>query len=675
MRTTATRSRASLGGPDPLTKYLFPSLGLNLPGSLTFFVNADADQNDGPYRYVENQFFHPIQHRIELNGFLGGVMNGLGYQYTDKLKNDFTFNTKIKYDISTSDQISYSYRASLESRHDFNQVWKYLADSSLLTASLGIQHTLLWQHFFTQNSFLRVNFGKVEQHDGNDVAGVSPAQYSSAYQYLDPAGTGFNQLGTSQDWLNALTNVYTLRVDFNSQVHPLHLLKVGAEFNYEEISSTEIEYPTVSLTDSNGNAIYPPFPAYLDRNSGDYPGYGRYRWHMLDYPNRGAAYVQDNIEFSGLNLHVGLRYDYFDIGRQVYSPDFVNAWISDLNDPSTPDSLKLLPQWTKNAPDGNSFAYYVLHGYFSPRLSIGYPVTDKIVFYFNYGHFLQFPDRNEYFNDPTVNGNNTIGNPDLKPQRTVSYEAGFEDQFREDMAFALHAFYKDNFDYPVLFGRAGNSFYRNFDYASTRGFELTFNESYSTNLSTSLSYSYQIAKGRSSDPLASIFTPQYELPRETRLNFDQNHTANVFIRYSVSPTEPGKFFGLPFVNNYGISLTWSFGSGLPYTPYVGQTSGYRNVYLVNSETKPYTSTVNLSMYKGFLVMDHLNMQVTLDITNLFNRLNVINVVNNTGAPAKYGDFDPTTGIIYPWYYTDYRLDPSNFSDLRQIILGLKLNWD
>src|ERR1051325_4629771 len=97
----------------------------------------------------------------------------------------------------------------------------------------------------------------------------------------------------------------------------------------------------------------------------------------------------------------------------------------------------------------------------------------------------------------------------------------------------------------------------------------------------------------------SIFTPQFQLPRETRLNWDQNHTANVFATYRVGPKEPGRFFGLPFFNNYSLSLTWSFGSGFPYTPFRPRVTTI-NEYLVNTETKPYTSTVNLSFSKGLL---------------------------------------------------------------------------
>ncbi len=687
-------SSFTLGGPDPLTKYIMPGLGLKPPGNLTFFISADADRSDGPNNFVHNQFYHPLDRRVELNGFLGGILNGLGYRYSDDQNNAFTFNSKLRYDMSGTNQFSYGYRASLGTRHDYSNEYKYRADSSLLSATLAIQHVFSWTHFFSTNSFVRLYLGKLESHDGNDVAGIKPSDYSSAYQLQDPNGDGFYELGTAQKWLKSITRVWTARFDYNSQVHPLHLLKAGFEFNYEEINSTEIGLPTVPHV-IGGVSVNPPIddPTYAH---GDYPGYGFYRWNLNNYPNRGGVYIQDNIEFSGLNLHVGARYDYFDIGRQVFYDDFRDNWEVALNGAQNPnDPGYLHSDWvsdlgydghinangdtikvSRGLTDSKRFLYYLTHGYVSPRLSIGYPVTDRIVFYFNYGHFIQFPDRENYYRDPTILGakNNLIGNPSLKPQRTVQYEAGFEDQVTDDMAFTLHAFYKDIFDYPQSFLRNGNNFLRNFDYASARGFEVSLNQALSGNFTASISYSYQLAKGRSSNPLASIFQPQFQLPRESRLDWDQNHTANLFATYRVGPKEEGKLFGLPFVNNYGISLTWSLGSGFPYTPYRGKVNA-RNVYLLNNETKPYSSLVNLSMYKGLYVMGGLNLLVTLDVTNLLNRRNVNTIYNQTGLPPQYGDGDINTGEVLPWNQNDSRLDPSIFSDSRQIILGLKINWE
>lgn len=662
-------SSFTFGGPEPITKYIMPGLGVDIPGNLTFFFSTDIDRADGPYNFADNQFYHPVERKVELNGFLGGVLNGLGFRFRDNQRNAFTFNSRFKYDMNSSDQFSYGYRASLSTTHGYDQFFKFRADSSALSASLAILNSVSWNHFFSTNTFFRFSLAKLENKDGNDVAGIKPFEYSNAWQLRDPNGDGFYELGTAQGWFSSNTKVWTVKGDFNSQVHPLHLLKVGLEFNYEEIISTSIDRPTVASTDSAGNVINPPFPAYKHRDRGEYPGYGIYRWATTAYPNRGAAYLQDNIEFSGLNIHVGMRYDYFDVGKQVYDPDWVAEWKA--------ATINIPAEWEDHQINRNTFLYYVTHGYVSPRLAIGYPVTERINFFFNYGHFLQFPDRRYYYRDPFGQGpeKNLVGNPALKPRKTVSYEASFQDQFNDDMAFGVSAYYKDTFDYPSLIKRGNNNIYINFDYASTRGFDLTFTQRSGDNFSMSATYSYKQVKGRSSNELAGLINPQFQLPRETRLDWDQNHTANFLAAYRVGSKEDGKLFGLPFFNNYTVSLTWQLGSGLPYTPFSLRTTA-RNVYLVNNETKPYTSTINISFKKGFLVMDRLNLAMTLDVTNLLNRRNVIDIFSYTGAPYKFGDVvDTDPNIIYPYLSWEYRNNPAQFQAPRQVIFGLALNWD
>jgi outer membrane receptor protein involved in Fe transport len=623
---------------------------------------------------------------VEISGLLGGIMNGLGFTYTENQANAFTLNAKLRYDISGEDQVSYGYRASLNSSHGYNASYKYRADSSSLGSGYSIQNNLGWTHFFAGGkTFLKAYLAKLETKDGNDIAGTAPPAYSGAYENLDVNDDKFIDVSTGQRWYNLESRVWSSRLDFNSQVHPLHMLKTGFELNFEEINSTEISRPTAPLPDSTGALTPAPYPGKVETDHGDYPGYGQYRAYMNNLPNRGGVFIQDNIEFSGLNLHVGLRYDWFDIGRQVYDPDYIARWEA---------ATQMTAQWAerevnaagelgdyKRLTNGSSFLYYSTHGNFSPRLSIGYPVTDRIVFYFNYGHFLQYPDRENYYRNPfdrTLSSNTLVGNPDLKPQRTVQYEAGFKDQFSDDMAFGIHAFYKDIFDYVTGVSLVDLVVPINFDYASSRGFEVTFNQAFAGNFSMNLSYSYQIAKGRSSNPFASVFNPEFQLPRETRLNWDQNHTANIFASYRVGPNEEGKLFGLPFVNNYGISLTWALGSGFPYTPYKSRNT-QANVFLVNTESNPYTSTIDLSIYKGFRIPGNLNLVATLDVTNLLNRRNVNRVLSYTGAPPVYGDLnpsDPSAGIINPWNKTEFDfLDQTYFSPPRQILLGVKVNWD
>jgi outer membrane receptor for ferrienterochelin and colicin len=668
----------TFGGPEPITHYLLNDMGISIPGNLSFFLSADADQNNGPYQFSHNVFYNPLQRKLELNGFLGGLFNGLGFWYTDEQNNSFTFDSKFTYSPNATDQISYSYKASVATNWSYSQGYQFFADSTAATAAVSTEHDFFVTHFFSKNTFLKVTLGETENHNGNDVAGLLPQNYSSAENYTQDPVTGFYYLGSSQDWLSSTTDQYSARLDFTSQVHPLHLLKAGFEFYYESLVSTEIENPTWQETDpATGELSNPPFTWRDDQ--GLYPGYGQYRWNLDNFPNHGAAYIQDNIEFSGLNLHAGLRYDYFDIGKQTLYPDWVQAWNAAVNPPGTVDIMPA--SWANDVTDGSTFLYYVTHGWFSPRLSIGYPVTDRIVFYFNYGHFLQYPDRDEYFKDPfTSFAGNVVGNPGLLPQETVQYESGFEDQFADNTAFSVHAFYKDIFNYATTVQRELEYVYTNLDYASDRGFDLGLNQSLTGNLQMNVTYTYQVAQGRSSNPLASIFNPQFELPRETRLDYDQTHTANVFVNYRVRPDQEGTFFGLPCFNNYGMSLTFDYGSGFPYTPYVPRFTA-QNVYLVNSATLPATATVNYSFYKGFQVLTKMNLLLTLDITNLMNRNNItgnstaLGFNTATGAPYTYGDANPITNVVYPYNSMAYLRPPLVFAAPRQILIGAKFNWE
>ncbi len=693
----------SFGGPEPLTKYLLPDLGLKLPGTLTFFFNGDMDRNDGYYNFVQNNFYNPVQRRIEFNGLFGGILNGMGFNYFDNLNNSFTFTSKLRYDVG-EDQFTYTYNASLSSTHNFSSDFNYLADSSSIGAGYSINHTVQAIHFFNSNSFLKLVLGEVEQHDGNDVAGLSPQNYNPVISvspiFNDLNQSGYTDIGTNQRWYSSETHDWSMRLDLNSQVHPLHLLKAGIEFHYLTVQSTEIDYPTNFLlfpstyTDSNG--VLNRGPAYT---RGLYPGYGNYRWATTAYPNRGGAYIQDNIEFSGLNIHVGLRYDYLDIGSQVFDSTWIADWERDLQS-SNPQSV-FHADWAQRVIganglptdqfthmiDGSTFLYYATHGYFSPRLAIGYPVTDRIVFYFNYGHFLQFPTLDNYYKDPTINeSGNSVGNPNSLPQRTVSYEAGFEDQVTDDMSFSIRAFYKDIFDYADnVTAPGGTSAPYNEDFASARGFDFTLNKNISSNLTSTITYSYQVAQGRSSNSLEEIYTPGLAyLSREVPLSWDQNHTVNLFIKYGVGPQEDSHIFGIPF-NNYNLSLTWNFGSGFPYTGYSpgGTQTTQTLTELTNAETSPYTSTFNISASKGVQVLQSVNLLITLDITNLFNRDNVSSgaFANNTaayyGRPVQYGDLqDPTapTPAILPWNRVAHDvLNPTFFNAPRQILLGVKMN--
>jgi outer membrane receptor protein involved in Fe transport len=672
------------GGPEPITSYLLPELGVEIPGKLTFFMSADFSQKDGPYDFNRSQFYNPLKRKIKFGGILG-FLDNLGFTYTDKQTNNYSFNTKFSYQIGDNDQFSYSYRANVGSSHQLYGAysWLNLADSTGNRLKLSTQNVGQWTHIIGTNTLLKSYISRQETDEEYTIGDLTPAQYSTVtdIKKRDPSADGFNDLGTGQSWSHANSVVWNAKVDYSSQVHDLHYLKTGIEYFYETLQSTDISFPLAPIAERR-------LVDSLGGRRGLYPGYGSGRWVTNVTPSRGGLYIQDNIEFGEglLSIHVGLRYDWFYLGNQVFDTGplgFVTRW----------EKVTQLKANDKEAGFGwvnhKSFFSQFVRGNFSPRLAIGYPVSQTTKFYFNYGHFLQYPERDQLYHDPiyTELSGNYVGNPSLKPQRTVQYEAGFEQAIFDDLAIAIRGFYKDIFDYVApreLPVSPKVNLYINLDYASARGFEVILNKALTHHYSGSIGYTFQIAKGRSSNPFAALNSPQLQgLPRETRLDYDQQHTLNLFLGYRVAPGEDYEIFGLPF-DNWGASLTWNFGSGFPYTPY-NQGRSLEDVYLLNTGNGPYTSEVNLSFFKGFNVVGKLNLVLTFDVINLFNRKNVdlnaggFNTL--TGRVIRFGDYAPDTRLIYSWAGVQggqsfaSRVSPFVFRSPRQLSLGLKITWD
>jgi outer membrane receptor protein involved in Fe transport len=128
--------------------------------------------------------------------------------------------------------------------------------------------------------------------------------------------------------------------------------------------------------------------------------------------------------------------------------------------------------------------------------------SDK--FFFHYGRFTQWPSRQYLFQtqDP-VGSIGTLGNPNLEPELTVSYQAGISHQFTDDIAGNFVVFNKDIYGLisstRVTDDSTGVQAFRfiNRTYASSRGVELL--EKRLTRRLGFEVYSYAFADGVASD--------------------------------------------------------------------------------------------------------------------------------------------------------------------------------
>jgi hypothetical protein len=83
----------------------------------------------------------------------------------------------------------------------------------------------------------------------------------------------------------------------------------------------------------------------------------------------------------------------------------------------------------------------------SPRIGVSFPVTERSKLYFNYGHFrssVPYAEMYMYnYRYSKGQGLNTIGNPNLAPPRTISYELGGSYNLSNEYLITISGFYKD----------------------------------------------------------------------------------------------------------------------------------------------------------------------------------------------------------------------------------------
>lgn len=154
---------------------------------------------------------------------------------------------------------------------------------------------------------------------------------------------------------------------------------------------------------------------------------------------------------------------------------------------------------------------------FSPRLSVSYPITDRGVIRFSYGHFYQIGSlsslyRNLIWEVENVSTVARFGNANVNPERSIQYEVGLQQQLTDDFKFDLTGFYKDVRDYiytQTVYSQNAREYQvlTNLSYANVKGLTLSFikRQAPGSLFSATLDYTYQVAEGNRTEPTEDLF--------------------------------------------------------------------------------------------------------------------------------------------------------------------------
>jgi outer membrane receptor protein involved in Fe transport len=441
---------------------------------------------------------------------------------------------------------------------------------------------------------------------------------------------GFVDWGFDQwaQWHKRRSDIYTLKTDVTSQRGEHHQLKAGFEVGYNEISHQEIQYPWWQDVERG------PVP-------GPWPNLGIFRDFYFRTPMTGAAYLQDKIETEGMVINAGLRVDFWGPGAQV----------DELREPRP---IRIF---------GLDLGETDIEGKVSPRLGIAYPITERDLLYFSYGHFSQMPEFQYLYSDTTQFGGaiRLYGNPNLEAEKTIAYELGVKHAFNDRLALDLTGFFKDvrglidteKRGVPPL----TYQLFINKDYGNTRGIEIGLDKRYSNYIAGTASYTLSWAMGKSSSDRQGY---DYDISgnplplREYPLSWDQRHSVTVNADIRAFEGERPAPFGVRLPDRWGINLLWQYGSGLPYTGTDSLASE-----TPNDRRMPWTSTVDMKANKDFNV-GRLAYSFVLEVTNLFDKPNVRSVHTDTGTPEGDG--------------RDIERNPTNWGPRRNVSAGLSIYW-
>jgi outer membrane receptor protein involved in Fe transport len=463
-------------------------------------------------------------------------------------------------------------------------------------------------------------------------------------RYVNPkvfsfTDAGFYTGGTEMWHFYRSTKTSVAKLDLTSQITRVHKIKLGMEGRLPILELHEFEI--VPKQDDAGIRIEPFEP---DTLSIDSYNHNRYKHNPIEF----STYIQDKMEFIDMIINLGVRFDFFEPDGKVP----VNLF-----DPHNDNALE------------NAYRDAKSKTQISPRFGIAYPISEKGVIHFSYGHFFQIPTFEYLYATPefevTPGGLTTrMGNADLNPQKTVIYEIGLQQEIIPGLGLDVTAYYKDirellGTDIQKTFDQKKYARYINRDYGNVRGITFALDLSPSDNLSTSIDYTYQVAEGNASDPDAAYYDNRSDPPRESEkqvvpLDWDQTHTLNMVVTYAIA-------------DNWGFSILGKIGSGLPYTP----AFGYQRTGFENSERKSAQYNFDLKVHKT-LSIARQTVRVFLKVYNIFDRRNEEDVYSDTGR-AGYTLVESRLDENY-LNKDNFYSRPDFYSEPRQIRMGLSYRF-
>jgi outer membrane receptor protein involved in Fe transport len=519
--------------------------------------------------------------------------------FTSPIQRDFSSFAKITYqpkpELNLSGQLIYS-----SSRwRDYEFSWRYNLSGLPPRGRDFLRLGLNWSHALSKKTFYTLNFSysdlKSSINDGQpSTISALPYEYDFFLQYV------LN--GKREWWGRSNQGIYSLRGDLTTLPNRQSTVRIGFEFNQYEVNSHIIKLE--------------PQTTYFGKPLLDQP-LNNFSSAYNYYPRSGSIFIQDKFDFSddGSVASIGLRYDFLD--PRASRP-----------------AVELVP--TTSGQYQSQLKGYVpakMKNVFGPRFGMALPITPNSFLFVNFGVYYQFPLFDYLYqgidNVKTRYGVNVlVGNPDLQPERTQSWEISMRYAWDHNTLLSATYFHKETQNQidaktfvPTnsrIAGDYGFAEYVNNPYAAASGYELVVSRENDPLLSGSLSYTYMNAEGLSEtiDQGINYYQWGFQIPPELfPLSWDQRHT--IKINLSSVP-----FYGIRF------NVVGQFYTARPFT-YYPSADGFHaadpnQAFVPNNRRMKNVQTLDVRIEKSLPLktIGLVEAEIYADIRNAFNSQNI-----------------------------------------------------
>jgi outer membrane receptor protein involved in Fe transport len=501
----------------------------------------------------ENKIFHPTG---------DGEKVPLGFSH------EWSGAAKITHTASSRTKVGYqAIFNQIDGRHT-NWAYRLNPDGLSRQHTVAVAHGFDWTQTLSPATFFDVNLRHL-YHEFEDLLyeDVFDPRYDDAGAPTGDVDYEMGAIVQGADFTRFYqkTNGFLVKSAFVSQMAPEHLVKLGGELRMPRVYFGNPGTLVFTTVDGRRTLV-----RHVD-DPPDFPGIREYR------PIIGAGFIQDQMEWTDLTLRAGLRVDYFD-ARSWIPGDLANPANSIAGAPTAPDVAT-----TKKVS-------------VSPRLGLAYPIHNRAAIHLAYGHFYQSPPIGEMFSNADYgvlsqlqSGGvefGALGNPDLKPEKTVQYEIGYKHALTGELGIDVTTFYKDirdlmGVEFISTYNDAEYARLTNVDFGDVVGITVAADHRRLGPVSLSLDYTWQEAMGNSSDPRETATRAEGgedPRPRLVPFNWDQRHTFNM----TATMGKPGV---------YSASGVVRVASGQPYTPVI--EAGFGHGLEANSGRKPAGIVIDL----------------------------------------------------------------------------------